>query len=376
MRHLYLAAVCGFVLACASTPYHQPISVQPVVPGSGEMVAVKQLALAMDSSGTMDWYDTFSGEKALFESLVASLPDGDYAVSSVVFGGHERERHTLAPFDRGALIQHAHDASYLGEGTPIADVFDEIREEGAATPGRTAIVLLSDGAATNAAGHDVEPETVIAAATALAQSRGGEACFHTIHVGDDKAGAAMLEQIAAVTDCGSSASADGLRDASSIQAFTRTALLGAAPVPPAPPVLDSDGDGVLDTADECPGTPKGASVDARGCWVVRGLTFAPGSAEIQAAGRQRLDSEVVPVLESNPSVRVRVDGHTDSSGSAGLNQRLSDQRAEAVLEYLVAEGIAADRLESKGFGEDQPLVPNDSKENMRENRRTEITVIR
>jgi OOP family OmpA-OmpF porin len=376
VRHLYLATLCGLALGCASTPYHQPIAVQPVVPGSDEIVAVEHLALAMDSSGTIDWDDHFAGEKALFEALVASLPDGDYAVSSVVFGGHDRERLALAPFDRSALTSHAHDASYLGEGTPFIDVFDEIREEGAEATGRTAVVLLSDGAATNAAGHDVEPESVVAAASALAESRGGDACFHTIQVGDNEAGGALLEQIAAVTDCGSSTSADALRDASSIQAFTRAALLGPAPIPPAPPVVDADGDGVLDTADECPGTPKGASVDERGCWVVRGLTFAPGSAEIESAGKARLDSEVVPVLESNPGVRVRVDGHTDSSGSASLNQRLSDQRADAVREYLVSAGIDAERLESKGFGEDQPIASNDTREGMSENRRTEITVIR
>jgi OOP family OmpA-OmpF porin len=109
--------------------------------------------------------------------------------------------------------------------------------------------------------------------------------------------------------------------------------------------------------------------------VIHGLNFATNSADIEPASKSRLDVEVLPVLASNPDVRIRIDGHTDSRGADAYHQGLSERRAESVRSYFVSKGIDGSRLEAHGFGETQPIAPNDTAENLQKNRRTELTPI-
>ena len=109
--------------------------------------------------------------------------------------------------------------------------------------------------------------------------------------------------------------------------------------------------------------------------MIRGLNFATNSAEIEPDSRARLEREVVTVIRNAPGIRLRIDGHTDSRGSEAYNQDLSERRAKSVRDFLVSKGLSADRLESRGFGESRPVAPNDTPENLRRNRRTEITVL-
>ncbi|MFP3871154.1 MAG: OmpA family protein, partial [Syntrophobacteria bacterium] len=138
--------------------------------------------------------------------------------------------------------------------------------------------------------------------------------------------------------------------------------------------LDSDADGVYDYLDQCPRTPRGAKVDKRGCWVIRGVQFDLGRSEVKPSSYPILD-EVAEVLEKNPSLRVEIEGHTDSTGTAALNQRLSEQRAEAVLEYLVSAGISRERLSAKGYGLTRPIASNNTREGRAKNRRVELKPI-
>ncbi len=79
-------------------------------------------------------------------------------------------------------------------------------------------------------------------------------------------------------------------------------------------------------------------------------------------------------MNNNPSVRIELSGHTDSRGSAAYNLRLSDSRAKAVHDWLVKNGIAANRLESKGYGLDKPIATNSTDEGRQLNRRTEFLI--
>jgi OOP family OmpA-OmpF porin len=144
--------------------------------------------------------------------------------------------------------------------------------------------------------------------------------------------------------------------------------------------LDTDGDGVTDNLDQCPGTPRGVAADSRGCPQVgerilrlEGITFATDSSEVSAESRTVLD-EAVQSLRNNAVVRVRVEGHADSRGTDAYNQRLSERRAQAVVDYLVSQGIQRDRVDPVGFGESMPVAPNDTEENMARNRRVDFVV--
>lgn len=380
MKPLFLATACLLGLACASVPAPSPIAVDAIRPGAKERISPDDLTLLVDASGTIDERTQFPQEKALLGSIVKALPEGRYSAGTVVFGGHARDTLPNAKFDRAALARHASAAPHLSEGTPIADVLNELQARDA-KPARPAVVLLSDGMPTDAGGNHPDGPRALEAAREFAQAHGGKACFHAVQVGDDPAGAAWLQELSSVTRCGTFHTADGLRDAGAIQAFARSVMLGAAPVPPPAPKpvakkrSDADRDGVADAEDRCPGTPGGAGVDFRGCWVIPGLTFASGSAEIDSEGRNQLDKLVLPVLRANKLLRIRIDGHTDSSGSAAFNQKLSERRANAVKAHLTGKGIDSERLSARGFGAQKPAVPNDSKTNMRTNRRTELTVL-
>lgn len=136
--------------------------------------------------------------------------------------------------------------------------------------------------------------------------------------------------------------------------------------------VDSDNDGVANYKDECSNTPQGASVNARGCWVVQDLQFEVGKAEIQPDYYDNLN-EVVSILRQNPEIDVEIQGHTDSQGAAEMNKQLSERRAAAVRDYLVEQGVDADRLAYKGYGETEPVASNDTAQGRTENRRVEIS---
>jgi len=104
------------------------------------------------------------------------------------------------------------------------------------------------------------------------------------------------------------------------------------------------------------------------------ITFQSGSSVITAEGIEVLQT-AVDFLSANPAVRVAIEGHTDSQGSEGGNQTLSEARAESVKDYLVSQGIADDRLETAGFGESNPIADNGTPEGRAENRRIEFRLL-
>jgi hypothetical protein len=133
--------------------------------------------------------------------------------------------------------------------------------------------------------------------------------------------------------------------------------------------LDSDGDGVYDYMDQCPDTPKGATVNERGCWAFGGNVFFDFNQSEIKSDAYPLLKEALNILEENPEMRVEIQGHTDNKGPEAYNQTLSEKRAMAVKTYLIKQGIDAERLEIKGYGESDPIAPNDTEEGRQKNRR-------
>jgi outer membrane protein OmpA-like peptidoglycan-associated protein len=104
------------------------------------------------------------------------------------------------------------------------------------------------------------------------------------------------------------------------------------------------------------------------------IFFRVGSAELLAKSRRELNS-LARMLQNNPQLKLAVAGHTDNQGDQQLNQRLSRQRAEAVVDFLVRQGIARKRLKAKGYGQRQPIASNASPAGRARNRRVTIRVL-
>ena len=106
-----------------------------------------------------------------------------------------------------------------------------------------------------------------------------------------------------------------------------------------------------------------------------GITFLFGSEEITEQGTVILD-EVVTILNEHPEFAVVVEGHTDNVGDENINLDLSQRRAISVMNYLINQGIQAERLSAVGYGETNPITSNDTPEGRAENRRIDFEVAR
>lgn len=146
---------------------------------------------------------------------------------------------------------------------------------------------------------------------------------------------------------------------------------------PARVLTDQDRDGVDDKSDACPDTPPDTEVDSRGCTILKaemvlnGIRFALDRAEIEPSSERTLRA-AAQALRDNPDAEVEIGGHTDDTGSVQHNQELSNARAQAVADWLVAHGISRDQITVKGYGSSVPRAANDTEEHRAQNRRIEF----
>ncbi|WAS96005.1 OmpA family protein [Nannocystis punicea] len=154
------------------------------------------------------------------------------------------------------------------------------------------------------------------------------------------------------------------------------------------PIRDSDGDKILDPDDRCVDQPetRNGFEDTDGCpdelpaavtrftGVIKGIYFDLGKATIKPKSKQTMEG-TVQVLKDFPDLRVEIVGHTDNTGSREVNVELSRRRAEAVRDYLVAAGIAAERLRIRGAGPDEPIADNKTAKGRATNRRIEYKLL-
>ncbi len=151
------------------------------------------------------------------------------------------------------------------------------------------------------------------------------------------------------------------------------------------PWEDKDKDGVLDKDDKCP--EVAGTVANNGCPEVteevqkqlndyaRTILFDTGKSSIKAESTAVM-VDIITILKEYPNAKFTVEGHTDSVGSATLNQKLSESRALSVKEFLVEKGIGEFRLSAVGYGEDKPIATNKTRAGRKQNRRVEINLVK
>ena len=154
------------------------------------------------------------------------------------------------------------------------------------------------------------------------------------------------------------------------------------------PEEDNDKDGVPDDDDECPEDAEEPGGDKDGCpdrprvfvrkgqLVIYGKVLFPSESSNMLPRSEPLIDEMARALREHPRIRrVEIAGHTDSSGDAAYNRKLSQERAETVKRALVKRGIVSQRLVTKGYGEDGPVAPNVTRAGRAKNRRVDFNIL-
>lgn len=342
---------------------------------------IESFVIILDSSASME--DEFTGTvnkghpkftvaKDILTRMNNTLPEIDINSALVTFGhGFFKPLdktfivYELTKHSRGILENALNGATTPQGCSPAGDAIKDARNLLLTSGGQNAVILVSDG--------EQLIGSPLSKAQDLKEMYGDRICLYTIFVGNTAEGEEALRELAREVKCGFSVTVDEIASSDNMVDFVEKVFLTA--VPKQVSDIDSDGDGVYDKNDECPDTPKGAIVDSRGCWVVKGVTFDYKKWDIKEAFNSNL-SNIVDILQKNPDMSIRIEGHTDNIGSMKYNIDLSQKRAQAVKNYLVEKGINESRVSVMGFGFKKPIAPNDTEEGRALNRRAEIVPIK
>lgn len=397
---------------------------------------VDNFLVVLDASTSMsDWY---KGRMKLYTArdiaskMNQTVPELAYKAGLRTFGqgdclpkANTSLIYGMTPFARSDMAGAINKIQCTGGNSPLDDAIDAAAPDLAKLSGKTALIVISDG---------LQMENAPVSASALKKAMGDNICIYTVQVGDSPVGKQLLEGVAKAGGCGFSVNADDISSSVGMADFVEKVFLQRAAVKdsdgdgvpddmdkcPGTPKgvkvdaegcpLDSDGDGVPDYLDKCPGTPKGVRVDATGCplavspldsdgdGVLDDKDQCPGTprgAKVDERGcwvvkgvwfdfdkadvkkqYERDLQEAAAVLKANPGLKIVLEGHTCDIGTKEYNQGLSERRAKAVKGYLVKLGVPEKQLSTKGYGLTKPAFPNTSKENRAKNRRVEITPIK
>jgi len=134
--------------------------------------------------------------------------------------------------------------------------------------------------------------------------------------------------------------------------------------------IDSDNDGVVDYLDKCPNTPKGMKVNDKGCAISYnfGINFDNDSSKIKPQYMQKIE-KFAEFLKKHPDVKAEIQGYTDNKGNEKYNLILSQKRAKAIYEALIKLGVNKNQITWAGYGEENPIASNDTTEGKAKNRR-------
>lgn len=360
--------IVGLVLlmvSCATAPQPMaPFSAQDLngkVQSGEYMAKPENFVVVFDSSSSMaEAYkgqlntgnSKFAVAKDLVDRMNQTIPVLPIQGAVVTFGtGISKAPVTtvygLTDYTQDGLAEGIGRVSKPGGTTPMGLGMAEASALLKDAQGDIAIIVFSDG-------EEYSPSTpALDAANALKEQFGDRLCLYTVFVGNKDKGRKLMSDLAAVSTCGSATSADELASAGAMAAFVETVFLEKAPAKP-----------VAKPAPLPLPQPKIS-------WILSDVNFDLNKAVVRPDAKEILKSDI-KILKENPQIRAEVQGHTCDLGDANYNLMLSDKRANAIKDYLVSQGIAADRLTAKGYGESRPRFPNDSEANRAKNRRVEL----
>ena len=412
---IVLTLSAALLAGCAGQQVKPMPAFQPAGPAAdGYERKVDNFITLFDASSSMGSIDMdmvkFETAKEFAKRMNATLPELGFQDAFISFGHqkafsdvHTVRHHGLSPYTTDNLARSIDQVTRTGGTTPMDKAITANGKLLKGVSGKTAVILISDG-------RDMGGPVLDAAAKAY-RDFGDGLCLYPVLVGDDPAGRKLMEALADTTDCGFLTQAEDTLNGDAMADFVTRGFLTAKAMPKPAEPKDTDGDGIYDNLDQCPGTsrgtavdaqgcplplpakpagptdmdgdgvndgddfcpdtPQGADVDNRGCWVLQGVEFETNKADIRPQYEAKL-GEVVDVLHRNPHVKVQIQGHTDSVGNAEYNRQLSEKRARAVMEWLIEDGIDRNRLSAAGLGETRPIANNDTAEGRERNRRVEL----
>ena len=336
LKGLFVGIISVLLISCAGQQVQTtaPVFTPYMFKADQYMAKVDNFVVILDTSSTMA--DKYHGQakatiaKNFLMAMNQTLPELKYDGALRTFGhfAHLPDRSTMlvygvTPYSTSEFGSALNGVKGPGGDTslPLAKAIAAAGGDLKSAQGPIAIVIVSDGV-------DMD-QAPVKAAEALKGQFGDRLCIDTVQVGDDPGGKAILEQIAKASGCGFPTTTDRLGTSSSMAGFVESIFLGKpapkpTPIAAAPKPLDSDKDGVPDNLDQCPNTPLGATVDARGCWTYAAkVLFDLNSAEVKSEAYPMLNDSVL-ILKKNPNLKVEIDGHADSTGAPEYNMTLSE----------------------------------------------------
>jgi OOP family OmpA-OmpF porin len=338
---LTLAAVLTLTFAFAAT-------------ASAKMVKdVDNFIFFLDQSGSMAQKHKTLGMKKIdmaietMQAMNKAVPNLDYNASLFLFAPFEAKLQP-GPYNKAAMSNAIASVNtefdIFNRLTPMGNGLIDLDPVIAGLSGETALIIFTDGKSNLGA----DP---VAQARALYSKYGNKLCIHVVSFQDSAKGQMIIDDIRSLSSCTvvadyTSLTAPGAMDKYAREVFYTEVADAPAPAP-------------------APVTPMEKET------ITFSLHFG--------FDKYQITDEMIPVLEQakmildeNPSASYIIAGHTDSTGPETYNQGLSERRAGSVREWMVANGVNASRLESKGYGELSPKYDNATAEGRKLNRRVEI----
>ena len=252
--------VAVFLSACATNYQPVPSVTTAGIDARGHALKTQNAVFILDASSSMNegvqQWKKFDVATSVLGSMGNAIPEGMGIKAGLRSFGHDASVSSATTQMGGAMgtfSRSAHKAALAkiakpGGSSPLGDAIAGAGGDLDGLGGNSALIVVSDGKVNDSA---------IVAAKALKAKMGSALCIYTIVVGDDPAGIKFMQDLAAVGGCGFATSYDKVSSGAQMADFVTKVFIGDS--------LDSDGDGVVDAKDKCPGTPAGVKVDATGC---------------------------------------------------------------------------------------------------------------